>query len=104
MPPKAKSRANSLIDSRIVYSESSFAELVIWQLPAALPGSRHRFKYRLAFVVDAQCVIRYDNESGKGDHRHVGARERAYTFIDVDQLVADFQRDIRRFQDENSHT
>ena len=104
MKPKAKPSAVSLLDSRIVYSETSFAELVIWQLPAALPGSRHRHKYRLAFVVNGDCVIRYDNESGKGDHRHTGAHERSYVFVDVDKLLADFQHDIRRFQDENRNT
>ena len=92
-----KPKAIPLLDSRIIYSETSFAELVIWQLPAAAPGSRHLYKYRLAFVVDGECVIRYDNETGKGDHRHVGARERAYQFVDVDKLLADFRRDIRRY-------
>jgi hypothetical protein len=91
-----ETKAIALLDSRIVYSETSFAELVIWQLPGSAPGSRHLYKYRLAFVVDGECVIRYDNEAGKGDHRHVGARERSYQFVDVDKLLADFQRDIRR--------
>lgn len=97
-----KSKAILLLDSRIVYAESSFAELVIWRLPVAIPGSQHGYKYRLAFVVDGKCVIRYDNEAGKGDHRHVGARERTYDFVDVEKLLADFQHDIRRFQSENS--
>jgi hypothetical protein len=46
-------------------------------------------------------VIRYDNEAGKGDHRHVGEREKAYRFVDLDRLMADFERDIARWQDEN---
>jgi len=39
-------------------------------------------------------VIRYDNESGKGDHRHYNDREEAYRFIDVENLVRDFLTDV----------
>jgi len=75
--------------------------LVLWQLPRPLPGSTHRFKYRLAYVVEGKCVLRYDNESGKGDHRHFGEKERAYEFSGPEQLIADFERDIARWNHEN---
>jgi hypothetical protein len=96
-------KAVALLQGRIVFSESAFAELVLWQVPQPVPGSTHRFKYRLAYVADGVCVVRYDNEAGKGDHRHVGGRENAYTFETPDQLVADFQRDIARWNRENRH-
>lgn len=89
-------KAKALIDTRIVYAENAFAELVLWQLPHALAGSTHGFKYRLAYVVAGECVIRYDNEAGKGDHRHIGNRESSYAFVDVETLLGDFQRDIRK--------
>jgi hypothetical protein len=47
------------------------------------------------------CVLRYDNEAGKGDHVHIGDRERPYRFVDPDRLVADFLADVRRWLDEN---
>jgi hypothetical protein len=47
-----------------------------------------------ALVVDGVCVLRYDNEAGKGDHRHVGRREQAYDFTGPDRLLADFWRDV----------
>lgn len=65
-------------------------------------GSVHSFKYRLAYVVDGHCVLRYDNEFGKRDHRHVDGKEGKYSFSTLEQLVADFQRDIKRWNDENS--
>jgi hypothetical protein len=49
-------------------------ELVLWRLPKQLDGSEHAFKYRLAYVVRGECVLRYDNEVGKGDHRHFGRK------------------------------
>ena len=95
-------KAVELLRTRIVYSEVAFAELVLWQLPAALPGSRHRFKYRLAYVVDGMCVLRYDNETGKGDHRHFQGKESAYAFTNPDKLIAAFRADIARWNRENS--
>jgi hypothetical protein len=89
-------KAKALIDTRIVFAENAFAELVLWRLPAPLAGSAHQYKYRLAYVVAGECVIRYDNEAGKGDHRHVGDRESSYAFVDVEKLLADFQLDIRK--------
>jgi hypothetical protein len=97
-------QATELARRRIVYSERSFAELVLWRLPKPLPGSNHPFKYRLAFVVDGVCVLRYDNESGKGDHRHIGAKKRLYAFVSPEKLIADFKRDIARWNDENGNS
>ncbi|MEO8442164.1 MAG: DUF6516 family protein [Betaproteobacteria bacterium] len=94
-------KAAELVNTRIIYSAESFAKLVLWQLPKPLPGSGHRFKYRLAYVVRGVCVIRYDNEAGKGDHRHYGRRESAYAFTNPDNLIAAFQADIARWNREN---
>lgn len=97
-------KAVELVRTRIVYSPTAFAELVLWQLPRVLPGSAHRYKYRLAYVVHGECVLRYDNESGKGDHRHFGGRERAYAFSTPEKLLADFERDIARWNSENRNS
>ena len=94
-------KADELIRTRIAYSESAFAELVLWRLPNASEGSQHGFKYRLAYVVRGECVLRYDKEAGKGDHRHVDGKERTYAFTTPDKLIADFQNDISRWNNEN---
>jgi Family of unknown function (DUF6516) len=94
-------KAIELIRTRIIYSETAFVEMVLWQVPKPVAGSSHEFKYRLAYVVDNSCVIRYDNETGKGDHRHFGNKENVYKFTTPDQLIADFQRDIKRWNHEN---
>lgn len=94
-------RAAELVRTRIVLGEDAFAELVLWRVPKPVAGSAHEYKYRLAYVVDGVCVVRYDNETGKGDHRHVAGEESAYAFSTPDRLVADFQRDIERWNREN---
>jgi hypothetical protein len=93
-----------LFRNRIVLAEKRFADLVIWRLSRPLPGSRHSFKYRLAHVVNEICVLRYDNESGKGDHRHWGKNESDYKFVNPDKLLADFQTDIERWNYENGYS
>src|SRR5262249_37445507 len=94
-------KAVLLARTRIVYSEAAFADLVLWQVPKPVAGSAHQYKYRLAYVVNDVCVFRYDNEAGKGDHLHFAGVESAYRFTTPDQLIADFQRDIARWNDEN---
>ncbi len=88
--------------TRIVYAENAFAELVLWKVPLPVSGSTHAFKYRLAYVVNGVCVVRYDNEVGKGDHRHFGETEADYAFTTPDALLAAFERDISRWNHENS--
>ncbi len=87
-------KAEPLIDERHVLDEDTFVEIVIWRLPRPARGSSHRFKYRLALVRGGICVLRYDNEAGKGDHRHVRNVEEPYAFADTDTLLADFWRDV----------
>jgi hypothetical protein len=87
-------QAEALAYERHVLAEDAFAEIVVWRVPRAVKGSRHRFKYRLALIVRGECVLRYDNEAGKGDHRHVGKVETVYAFRDHEKLLADFWADV----------
>ncbi len=63
-----------------------------------MPPSEHRYKYRLVYVVAGERVVGYDNERGKGDHKHLRNAEIAYRFVDVPTLLADFMKDIRELQ------
>jgi len=49
-------------------------------------------------VVGGERVIGYDNEKGKGDHRHFRDTETGYEFVSVEQLLDDFYDDIKRYQ------
>lgn len=76
--------------------EGAFIEIVIWRVPTPLRGSKHDLKYRMALIVDGECVMRYDNEAGKGDHKHLLGVEVAYDFDGIDKLLADFMADVKR--------
>ncbi len=84
-----------LYRSKLIYPDGSMREMVIWKLPSASTERPHGLKYRLYYGTAAgKCLVRYDNESGKGDHRHFAGKEYSYRFKDVETLVADFQQDI----------
>ncbi len=86
--------ATPLYRSRQPLSETVTVEMVVWALSEPVRGSAHRFKYRLVLIADGRCVLRYDNEAGKGDHLHIGEREAPYRFVDVPTLLADFRRAV----------
>ena len=79
---------------------AAFVELRIWRVPLRVSGSVHEYKYSLAYIVAGRCVLRCDNEAGKGDHRHVGDRETTDAFTDPARLLADFWRDVDRCRGE----
>jgi hypothetical protein len=89
-------KAELLVCRRIVLSERTFTEIMIWEVPQKVSGSRHSFKYRLALVADGKCLLRYDNEAGKGDHVHRGGAEHEYGFSTIEALLADFFSDVHR--------
>jgi len=91
--------------ARMEYADGSFSEVVIWQLDAPVPPCMHCYKYRLVYVVDGVRVVGYDNERGKGDHRHLDGVESPYIFTTPDRLLADFRHeiDIWRRTHESNH-
>jgi len=65
---------------RIAYIKEKFGddriiEIAIWQVPKD-KDRPHGYKYRLHYgYTDGTCITRYDNEKGKGNHRHIGDKE-----------------------------
>jgi len=94
-------KAVALVRRRVVVAADAFVEVVIWEVPEPVPPSTHLFKYSLAYVVEQRCVLRFDNERGKGDHRHTETDEEPYTFSTPDQLMADFEADVARWNREH---
>jgi len=88
-------KADLLFSQRIYYDDGAIAELVLWRVPSPVPPSTHGLKYRLFYGRSGVREIGYDNERGKGDHRHFQGTETAYTFRSVEQLMNDFWSDVR---------
>ena len=90
-------QARLIYREKYIYSDSAVREMVLWQLPKTTRERPHGLKYRLYYgLADGTCIVRYDNETGKGDHRYTKDREEQYRFTDVETLLADFLADIEK--------
>jgi len=96
-------KATNIIDLKEKYADGRIVQLVVWQLPEPILGSSHSFKYRLYCGRSGECLVRYDNERGKGDHKHMGDQELPYEFVSLEQLLADFMDDVEQFSGETNH-
>lgn len=94
-------KAQLVLQTNLKFGDEAVAHMLVWAVPSPLLPCTHCYKYRLAYVVNGECVVRFDNERGKGDHKHAGDAEVAYIFTDTDALLADFLAEIRRWNDEN---
>jgi hypothetical protein len=80
--------------------DGSIVEIKIWHVPQPVPGSKHRLKYSLFYGRRGKRLVGYDNERGKGDHRHFGDTQRPYSFSTPEQLIEDFLSDVRLLRGE----
>ena len=92
-------KAKLVFKEKILLDDGFIVELVLWQLPVITKDRPHGYKYRLYFGdSDGNCLVRYDNESGKGDHKHLGKEEMTYKFVDRDKLIKDFYHDVTKYR------
>lgn len=89
-------KARLLQKSKEEFTGGVIVETVVWELTEATPDRPHSLKYRLYCGRNGECVVRYDNETGKGDHRHYGNREELYCYTTFSKLVEDFLADVER--------
>ncbi len=93
--------ATLILRVREIYSDI-LLEMVAWYLPEPVSGCSHNFKYRFyAGLLSGECIVRYDNERRKGDHRHIAGGQEPYNFISLNELQNDFIRDVRLWIKEN---
>ena len=87
-----------IFKDKYIYGDGAIREMVIWKLPDVDPERPHGLKYRLYYGYPDRCLIRYDNERGKGDHRHWEDKEEQYSFVTVEKLIEDFKNDIAKLR------
>lgn len=89
-------KATLIIHTKAVYDDGSIIEMTVWQVPKPVQGCGHGFKYSLYYGRDGERMVGYDNEAGKGDHRHIDEAETSYTFTTIERIIEDFKADVRR--------
>ena len=93
------SRATLILHRKRLYDDGAIAEMKLWLVPNAVPGSKPAFKYSLYYGRHGKRLIGYDNEATKGDHRHYEDREEIYRFTTPERLMADFLADVQALHD-----
>jgi hypothetical protein len=79
-----------------VLPDGAIVEMKIWEVANPVVGSAHELEYSLFNGANGKRLVSYDNERGKGDHRHIEDRQERYVFKTVELLMADFLADVRR--------
>ncbi len=87
-------RARLIRHRKRVFDDGMITELILWEVPEPVVGSTHRLKYSLFYGDQNGRLIGYDNERGKGDHRHYGPHEEPYAFTTPEKLIADCLADV----------
>lgn len=91
-------KATLLFRERRLFDDGAIMEMTIWRVPTSVPPTTHGLKYSLFYGLPGQRLVGYDNERGKGDHRHLAGRELQYSFSSVEGLMVDFLADVRRMR------
>ena len=95
-------KATRIFYDKAVLPDGAIVEMKIWQLPKPSSERPHGLKYSLFYGRDGVRIVGYDNERGKGDHKHLGEMETRYRFVSVEKLVADFLADVERAANERN--
>jgi len=91
-------RATLAFYDKQVLADGAIVEMKIWSVPQPVAGSPHGMKYSLFYGYPGKRLVGYDNERGKGDHRHFMGEESAYDFVGAERLIADFLADVRHLR------
>jgi hypothetical protein len=88
--------ARLILDRKLLLDDGRIIQIRVWRLPEVDAERPHGLKYSLFFGRAGERIIGYDNEKGKGDHRHYPNREEPYRFSSLEQLIRDFENDVEQ--------
>lgn len=87
--------ATPVLNIKRELANGAILQITIWQIPKPTAERPHGYKYRLNYSLpDGSTLVRYDNETGKGDHKHIRNVEQSYKFTSIKQLLSDFNSDV----------
>ena len=77
------STARIIEHRKLVLADGAIIESKIWRLPEPTAERPHGLNYSLYFGRAGKRLVAYDNERGKGDHRHYRDREEPYVSMET---------------------
>lgn len=87
-------KAVLLLSRKTLYDDGSIIQVRVWSVAAPVPPSEHGYKCSLFYGRAGERIVGYDNEKGKGDHKHIQGRETSVRFETMDQLIDQFFADV----------
>jgi hypothetical protein len=88
--------AQLVLNEKTIFEDGSILQIRIWSVPKPVPPASHGYKYSLFYGRPGERLVGFDNERGKGDHKHVQGAETDYTFVSLRQLLSDFRAEVER--------
>jgi hypothetical protein len=88
-------KAEKLLDERQEYDDGSILALRLWRVTSPVPPATHLYKYALFYGRPGESLVLFDNERGKGDHKHILEVETPYAFVSPEKLIEDFLAAVR---------
>jgi hypothetical protein len=89
-------KATRVYHAKNTYADATIMEITIWRLPEPTDERPRGLKYSLFFGKAGERWVGYDDERGKGDHKHVFGRESPVRFDNTNELLQAFREDVRR--------
>jgi hypothetical protein len=93
-------KGHLIIHNKVTDELGNTLEIKMWRVPVS-QHTPHGYKYSLVYIVGNERAIGYDNERGKGDHKHLFGNEHPYSFKGLRELARDFKRDIASFKEKH---
>jgi len=90
-------KATLVYHSKVQDDYANTLEIKVWRVPVT-EHTPFGYKYALVYIAEGERVVGYDNERGKGDHKHIGGDQHSYTFKDISTLLSDFLEDVAVFK------
>ncbi|WP_207457734.1 DUF6516 family protein [Azospirillum sp. SYSU D00513] len=97
-----KNTATLLISTKDLLDDGSIIQIRVWSVPVPVRASSHLYKYSLFYGRNGQRLVGYDNEAGKGDHKHVRGVELPVTYNGLSDLLDQFQADVAALRKEET--
>lgn len=93
-------KASLIIHDKEFDACGNIIEIRLWSVPPE-PERPYGIKYSLVYIVDGLRVVGYDNERGKGDHKHIDSVEYDYRFVSYKKLKLDFLAAVAEWKEKH---
>jgi len=90
-------QAKKLAHEKYVTEQGDIIEVVIWEVPKS-HHFPHGVKYRMAYIHENKRTFGYDNERGKGHHKHLFGQEKQIEFESWEKLVKQFRNQVEKIR------